>query len=326
MRAYLTICFSLISLASAFAQTSLFQDKAGETSIVSPDNAFFLNSGDASIGFQYSKSERNRLVPPRTDRRGFTLNYKPEIHYGGNIKVKASEGISQILKNGKFGAGVDVGAYFRRAFSQTSGATGEYASWYVAGKWTRTEFSLREDTLKTELTDRLFESLQLTAGIMGFGSATFLKGPNSIGGIVNSTYTYGIAFSTGKFSNIDDLNAIEHFTSVTTTAGGVNTTVLSEKKKGFEGSYHSAFGGKISADFFYFPQRIYMGRLGFGGNYRGTWMDDYSANNVSFGIVINAAKIPNQIVLGAFYQFKNLESNEGRSSDRMLNLVAGYKF
>ncbi|RAJ97387.1 hypothetical protein LX87_02287 [Larkinella arboricola] len=317
----LTLLTVIVSAVFGFAQGPIFQDKAGETSIQTGDNALFLNSGDASIGFQLSKATRNVK-----EVKGVSV-YKPQVEFGGNIKTKATEGVSSVLDNGKLKIGVDITGFYRRAFVANP-KPDQNTTWFITGRYSRAQHNILQRAGLTDFDSKTFSVLQFSAGINGFASSPFLKGPNSNGDIINSTFIYGISFGIGGFSNFENLLSVEQYTMAasTTSSPQTSTVILKDKKKGVEGNYIAGDGFKLNADFYYFPQVVLQGRVGLGGNYRLFHMNDYEVSNTSVGVIVNMTKVSNQIVLGLFYQINDVFSQEGRSLKNQVNFVAGYKF
>ncbi len=317
----------LLIHSNSLAQLSVFQDKLGETSIQTANNAIFINTGDASISFQIARTKRDtfqRTLPNGQIERGF----KPEKYFGFNATFEASEGISEVVDDDKFDAGFELGGFYRQAVGQdVETPEGRHRSWYVALKYIRTPLNILESQTSPNFEYKLYNTLIAKIGYNKYGPINILRAKNAANELVASTYIYGVSIEYGKFNNVVDLNPVEQYSLITSgNTTSPQTVVIKDKKLGFDGPYYVDTGLRLSFDFYLFPKKLFDNRLGFGGNFRTVRTNLYAIANTSIGIILNHKQSANKIALGLFYQFTDFLSETEKPQKQTLNLIVGYKF
>jgi hypothetical protein len=290
--------------AITFSQTSLLQDKSGETSIILSDKKTILvNAGDGSVSANLSFN-------------------KPGWFIGSNLKVKSTEGVSNILDGYKFKPEFDFGV-----FGGNTITGGESVIQYVfyGLKFNATNFNLLNKDSSNTFSEKNFYGGTFSVGYNRIGSINILK---PAGGIASSCI-YGVAADYSLINNLDDLKSVQSYTTFTKDTGSTTTTLLSDKKSGFAGEY-STFGAvRLNIDAYIYPQ-IIGGQIGFGGYTRSRLSGKNPKTNAGAGFIVGERDAPTNVVFGILYQFDDVFNQLKEENDIIkrggINVIAGYSF
>ncbi len=290
---------------SVFSQTSIVQDKSGETSLNFSNNKTVLfNSGDASIGAGFSFSN----VTPKK-------NNGLETFWGWAVKLKSNDGISTLLDGYDFMPRFTLGVFKGRAMKSSSKSSSN--SIYYGTDIGNSVFNLLSQQTLNKLEKTSFFNWRIKLGF------------NRLGAWGKSTTLFGISSEFGSYNNLDDLTAVERYKSSIDNSSTPSTIVVSNKKSGFSGDYKEGNMLKINMDYLVFPTCL-KGRVGLGGYFRGGLGGDFSRQNLGVGCFLGKEGAPDKIVLGLVYQindvFNQLKEEPSFQKRTGISITAGYSF
>ncbi len=281
---------------SSIAQTSLLQDKSGETSIILNDkNAVFLNAGDGSISANISFN-------------------KPNWFIGSDVKFKSTEGVSKLLDGYDFKPEIDF-ALFGGNYLNSEKSTIHYV--YYGLEFNATNYSLlNQDSTNT------FQDKSFYGGAIQFGY-------NRIGVIKESSYLFGLSLDYRLTNNLEDLTPVETYSTFSLDSSNTRTLMLTDNKSGFSGNYSSFEAMNLNMDAYIYPH-IIGGQIGFGGYLRSQFSGMDPRTNAGIGFVIGQKGAPSNVVFGVLYQFNDLFNQLNSENNFLkrggLNIIAGYSF
>lgn len=303
MKKITSIVLALLPLLS-FTQTSILQDKSGETSILINDKkSVLVNAGDASVSANLSFN-------------------KPTWFIGTNIKFKSTEGVSILLDGYKFKPKFDLGIFGGNTIHSSKSSVIQNV--YYGLKFNTTNFSLLKEDSSNTFQDKTFYGRSINLGYNRVGSVNFL----SSGGLASS-YLFGLSADYSQINNLDDLKTVQTYSSFTIDTGSTKTVLLSDKKSGYSGNYSSFGALRVNLDAYLYPQ-ILGGQIGFGGYIRSQVSGTTPRTNAGFGFVVGKKGAPSNVVLCLLYQFNDVFNQLQEENDFIkrggINFVAGYNF
>jgi hypothetical protein len=316
---------SVISLffnsVQTFAQTSLLQDKAGETSIVNNSaKSIFINSGDANITFSMPFSYTD------SNNKGYFM--------GIDARFKANGGVSQIVNGYELKPQVDAGAFYGRYLPTKDSRSGITHYAFVGGKLNNSSFNLLNNDNSNTFRSEHFTGYSVNWGYNRIGSVNIFKVPKKTvdpaADRLKSSWILGVAAKFGRSTNLDDLRLVDVSTSRTVNNGNnTQSTVVLQKKSAYNGDYEVLEALRINVDSYIYPQFL-GGRYGIGGFYRGQLTGKYQRSNAGIGMIVGQEDAPSRTVLGVFYQandiFDQLNKEPLFIKRTSLTLNAGYSF
>lgn len=297
--------FSLVLLTlstSAWAQTSILQDKSGESSLVLRDVGVVLNAGDASITLALARATQS-------------------FFYGATAKFKAEEGVAGVVKGNKLTPNLEFSIYSGKAILDDS-KDGVSCSGYVGLRFNTAQLNTLNDTITNTLIKRQFNGPAIVIGINRLGSV-----PMWLGGLDNlkPSYTFGFSIAGGRYNNTGALETVDVYKVRNASAGN---SALYDKTTAYSPGYQTGFQARVNADLFVFPQIGFKGKVGVGGYVRGQMLSDFKQTNAGVGIVVGKDGAPANINFGLFYQFQDIWQNQSKESGLFkrsgLNFVAGF--
>lgn len=301
---FLFLVLGIVLPIISFAQTSLLQDKSGETSIIiNNHNLVLLNVGDGSFSANLSFN-------------------KPTWFIGTNLKLKSTEGASSLLDGYKFKPKFDFDVFGGNTIPTSNISVTQYI--YYGLKFNVTHFNL----LKKDNTNT-FDEKEFYGGSVNFGYNRI----DSINIFRNeglaSSYLFGISANYSQINNLEDLKSVETYSLLTKDTSNTKTVLMSDKKSGYNGDYTNFGSLRINLDTYIFPQSI-GGRIGFGGYLRSQITGTSPRTNAGAGFIVGQSGAPTNIVFGLLYQFNDLFNQQKAENDLIkrggINIVAGYNF
>jgi hypothetical protein len=300
-----TACL-LWGLNHSLAQTSMLQDKSGETAFtVNQAKSIFVNAGDANISF--------------------ALPYHAQKYfYGLDVKFKANGGVATILEGYALKPAVNAGIFYGRYFNPDDVSTISY--WYTGARVNNASFNLLNNDNTNTFRSGNFTGYNLQLGYNHIGASSILQAKD-----IQSAFLFGISASFGRQNNLDDLRTVERTTSVTVTDSASNTqsTIVKEKKSGYEGAYQITEALRLNVDAYLYPSLL-GNRIGLGGFYRGQLSGREPRSNAGLGLLAGQKGAPSNVVFGIFYQandvFNQLGNEESFARRTALTLNVGYSF
>jgi len=297
---------SLVSLLPilTLAQTSLLQDKSGESSILLNDKkSVFVNAGDGSVSANLSF-------------------HKPVWFIGTNIKFKSTEGVSKLLDGYKFKPEFDFGMFGGKTIKSSKEGVIQYI--YGGLKFNATNFNLLNQDSSNTFKDKTFYGGSIYLGYNRIDYVNIFKKDG-----LASSYLFGASIDYSLINNLDDLESAQTNTTFTKDTGSTKTTLLMDKRSGFSGDYSSFGAFRFNVDAYIYPQTI-GGQIGLGGYFRSQLNGTSPRTNAGLGFVIGQKDAPTNVVFGILYQFNDL-FNQLKEENNFLkrggiNIVAGYSF
>jgi len=306
----LLLAINILHVSIIFGQYSLFQDKAGQSSIIlNNKNNVNLNTGNASISGSYLKNSVN------------TNNIEKFI--GIVLSCKANNGVTEILQGYTFKPQFNLNIYLgksikliaRHSNPDTSGNI-EYA--YIGAKFTNSYFNLLNKDSSYSFASKAFYGYKFTIGyniISHFGTLPFLIGTSLNFELIN---------------NQQDLSTVETYLTSSHFVGNNTTTLQKNMKTGYSGDYFTTSAILYYLDAYAYPEILKQHRIGFGGYLRSQLTGQAPRNNLGAGLVLGQKGSPTNIVLGFFYQFNDIFNQLDKQNDFLkrggVNLIAGYNF
>lgn len=287
----------LASVYKAKGQTSVLQDKSGETSFSVLDQPVVINAAAANITANVN--------------RGMAKNGKTRF-IGASFTLKADEGVAALLDGYRFKPDYKASVYYQRSLSSVSNS--DFKDIYFSASYSRSYFNLLNNNNTNTFDARTYGGFQ---GKAGYNMVTVLG---------KTPLVLGLAADFGVRNNLDDLKPVLVYTTQT-----VNQLIqLSDKKAGYRGNYESTYQLRLYLDSYIYPQQIMGGRTGFGGYIRTQVNGSNPKTNAGVGFVLGQQDAPAKVVVGAFYQFGDIFNQLG-SDDNLIkrsgvNVVAGYLF
>jgi hypothetical protein len=286
------------------AQTNLLQDKSGQTSLmIDSKNNIAINTGSTSISAGVGYAHQDTV--------------HTEKIFGGNIALKANNGIATVLSGTDFKPQVDLNLYWGSYLPCKKHSTFQFM--YVSLTGSIVNYNL----LKTDNSDA-FNSDQFMGYNLSLGyNTTFAicKGVNDL---------FGISAGYAQINNLSDLkSATTYTTSSIPGSNNTQTTLLENQKSGYSGDFQSSNAVIVNFDEYVFPFRK-LNQIGFGGYGRCQLSGFDPRTNAGGGIIFGRKGSPSLIVLGILYQFNDIFNQLNKQNDFLkrggINLVAGYKF
>lgn len=292
------IAFGFILLVSVgFAQTSVLQDKSGESSLIINSNySVFVNSGATSIGAGYSLAKVD--------------TGKEERCWGTNIKFKANNGSSTIISGYDFKAQFDFSLY--RVWYLKSNAA--YNFIYSSLAASHSNFNLLKTDNSNSFNSDQFWGYKLTLGY------------NRLSAIGKIPWLDGISISYGLINNLNDLKSVQTYSTSTVTTNDSQTTLLQNQQTGYSGVYFKTNIIQVNFDEYIYPLR----QIGVGGYLRSQLTGNMPRNNAGAGVVLGKKGAPDNVVFGILYQFNDIFNQLNKQNDFLkrggIYIVAGYSF
>jgi len=289
------LSFFLLHSLPTQGQTSVLQDKGGETSLSVLSQPLVVNAAAASITANIN--------------RGWAIDGN-ERFVGMAFSLKADEGIATLLDGYTFKPDYKLSAYYQ--FSLPNSTDSEYRAIYVAVAYARSYFSLLKSDNSNTFEQRLSNKPQLKVGY------------NWLTKIAASPVLLGLTLDVGPRDNLDNLKPVLVYTTQVVS----QLTQLTDKKAGYSGVYRRATALRLNLDSYLYPQAI-GGRTGLGGYLRAQ-TGNTAKTDAGLGVILGQKDAPAKVVVGAFYQFGDIFdqlNTEGNLLKRSgINLVAGYVF
>lgn len=299
--------FVFFSLCVLFSQTSIIQDKSGETSLLINDkNMIFVNAGDASISFSLSYNN-------------------PTCFSGINFKLKAIEGISNIIDGYDFKPEIEVGLFFGKYLIGKKESTSHFI--YSGLAFISSAFNILSASNNIDFQKNDFHGYALTVGYNRMSAyKLFCNKLQSL----NGPYIFGISLNYGKFNNIDDLKGVQKFSiQLLTDSENKQYIFQKDKKSGFEGNYYTTNSVHLNVDTYIFP-KILGKNIAIGGFLRSYLSGEKPRTNAGFGLLIGEKTAPTNVVLALLYQFNDIFNQLKEETDFIkrtsLNINVGYNF
>jgi len=298
------IFLCLIMSSFLYAQTSLLQDKGGETSLVMHDKkSISINAGDANVLLSMSFN-------------------KPKWFIGGSAKFKSTDGVANLLDGYKFNPEVGFTIY---GGNYLKAKDYQYQFFFYAFKLVNTKYNLLKNDNSNTFDSKTFTGYTFTVGYNNLTAVHFLVPKDG----VDSSFLWGGSANFGSVNNLDDLKSVQTFTTSDVISGSTVTTLQKDKKQGFEGLYYTETALRVNLDGYLFPQ-LFGGRFGVGGYVRSKLTGTNRKNDAGLGIILGEKDAPSNIVLGVLYQFNDvfnqLDSESNVIERGGINLIAGYNF
>lgn len=305
-RRLLTLLIALVSVSyTAFSQTSVLQDKDGNSTLALGGKGNYLlsvNAADASSTLAFTHARAKNGI---------------NTFWGMNLKVKATNGLGVLIDGLHIKPSVDLGAHIGRAWNTNR--------LFIDGSLTNTYFNLVRPGLTTTYTSRSFFGPAIKIGYNTIASTSLFSPKDGAA----SSIIVGINAAVDKINNLDDLDPSTLYSSITTASAKGASTLLKDKTAAFYGDYHTSVAFKINLDAFVFPQFL-SGQIGIGGYFRGQLTGYQPRNSVGAGAILGQKGAPTNITLGVLYQFNDVFNQLGQENNFLkrggLNLVAGYRF
>lgn len=288
----------LAATSGVYAQTSVLQDKSGETSVLVKDQPVIINAGDANVtvntGYGWARTAA-----------------KSDKFIGINLTVKSEEGVAALLEGYKFKPDYKASIYFALTPHDTAHPSTTHTV-YLAPYVGKSYFNLlQSDTTNT------FDK-------RNFGNAGVKLGYNLLTALGNNSIILGVSADVGQLNNLSALKEAEVYQTVTAN----QTTRLTDKEIAYAGSYTTFTGARFNFDAYVFP-KLMGGLIGLGGYSRTLTGGPAPKTNAGLGFIVGQKGAPSHIAVGVFYQFKDIFDQT--TSDKKLlersgiNVVAGYK-
>jgi hypothetical protein len=287
-----------------YAQTSVLQDKSGETSIlINNRKSILVNAGDASVSANLSFN-------------------KPSWFIGTNLKFKSSEGVSNLLDGYKFKPKFDFGLFGGNTIKSSKPSVIQYV--YYGLNFNVTNFNILKKDSSNTFEDKTFYGGSINFGYNRIGSVNILKS-----GDLASSYLFGISANYSQINNLDDLKSVQTYSLFTKDTGSTKTILMSDKKSGYSGNYSSYGALRLNLDAYLYPQ-ILGGQIGFGGYIRSQIIGTSPRTNAGAGFIVGQSGAPTNVVFGLLYQFNDVFNQLKQENDFLkkggINIVAGYNF
>jgi hypothetical protein len=283
-----------------FGQTSVLQDKSGQSTLVLSKSALVaLNTGATSIAGSYSQYVSDSI--------------HGEQAWGFNIKFKASNGVSTILSGYDLKPQFDIGG-FKVLYLKCKKCTYRFA--YLAGTFTFANNSILKTDNSNTFDARKFAGYKINLGY------------NLLGTIGTAPWLNGFTFGLARLNNINDLKSVQTSQTISTTVNNKQTTLSSGSQSGFSGEYATTNALLLNIDSYCFVLKTRQ--IGIGGYLRSQLTGIKPRSSAGAGIVFGKKGAPDNITLGLFYQFNDIFHQLDTSNDFIrrggVNVVAGYSF
>jgi len=287
-----------------YAQTSVLQDKSGETSILINDKkSILVNAGDASTSANLSFN-------------------KPTWFIGTNLKFKSTEGVSNLLDGYKLKPEFEFGIFGGHTIHSSKPSVIQFM--YYGLKFNTTNFNLLKKDSSNTFDEKTFYGGSISVGYNRIGSVNILQS-----GGPASSYLFGISADYSRINNLEDLKSVQTYSSFTKDTGNTKTVLLSNKKSGFSGDYSSFGALRANLDAYLYPQ-ILGGQIGIGGYIRSRITGTDPRTNAGVGFVVGQSGAPTYVIFGLLYQFNDVFNQLKEENDFIkrggINIVAGYSF
>jgi hypothetical protein len=303
MKRVILLAIGLLPLILS-AQNSPLQDKSGETSfLLNNMNAISFNSGNSSVTTSYSYK-------------------KPTWFIGTNLKIRSTEGVAKIMDGYKFKPEVELGFYYGKILKTS--VESAYHSLFYGAKFNNLSFYLLNEDGSNKFMNKIFYGGSLYIGYNRTSAVKMLAKNGE-----SSPYLIGITLNYGIYNNINDLKSVQTYSTYTSEIGNTQTTLLSDKKSGYSGSYTRYGALRMNMDLYLFPRAI-GGRIGIGGYLRSQVAGYIPRTNAGAGILIGRKGAPGAVVFGILYQFNDIFNQRNSQSNIIgrggINIVTGYNF
>jgi hypothetical protein len=317
MKKLLLLVLSLSSVA-LMAQSSLFQNSAGESAFKTTGGNIILNTAEAAIKLNYAPMQSYG-------------NYKT---YGGvSIDVKGNDGIAPIISDGVFDPKGSLGSFF--TFYANSKKTvivngiSEPISKYKINYFT---LSPRITRAKISLIDTADLFVQpVYKSVTGFVFEAAFSKIGFIGDIntkKHSSTVFGISVSAGVTDNSTDLG-LSKFDLVTTQYNSDSSAALINKME-ISGHNKDAFDksisyGTLNADWGIYPY-YFDRRLVTAIHLRSRFTEAQSSTNIGIGLYLTKKGAPANIVGGVNFMITDVFgqiADTNLKNRTALNLVLG---
>lgn len=297
--------FVVFISSAAYSQTSVLQDKAGQSTLAlggKGNYLFSVNAGDASSTLAFNHA---------------MAHFGKNTFWGINLRLKATDGLAVLVEGLKVKPSFDLGAHFGRAWMTHR--------LFVDASLSNAYLNLVKPGISTAYTSRSFFGSGIKIGYNSIASTLLFSRKDA----ASSSILFGINAAFNKINNLDDLDPSSIYTTITTTVNNKTITLLKDKVSAFSGNYHTSLAFKLSVDAFVFPEFM-SGRVGIGGYYRGQITGYQPRNSLGAGAVWGQKGAPTNITLGIMYQFNDVFNQLGYENNFLkrggINLVAGYRF
>ena len=285
----------------SFSQTSVIQNKNGESSLILANNkTVVFNSSDASIGSNFSFNH--------------ALGGKEEF-WGFSFKVKSNNGISTLLEGNNFKPKFDFGIFKGGSLKSNSSSVSQW--YYYSLATNNSYFNLLSSNILNKLDKSSFFGWRAKVGY------------NKLAAIFKNSTLLGVSLEYGRYNNTDDLKSVDRYEITTDISTIPNTLILSNKKSGFKGNYIEENMIKLNFDYLFYPH-FAKNRFAIGGYYRGGFVGKFQKQNLGFGIFLSQDEAPDKIVLGIVYQindiFDQIKEEPSFNKRTGISITAGYNF
>jgi hypothetical protein len=305
MKKIVLFFLSLLPFCS-YAQTSLLQDKSGETSILIKDKkSILINAGNTSASASFSLNKRTSFI-------------------GTNLNFKSSEGVSSLLDGYKLKPEVELSIFGGKSINPSKKSVIQYI--YSGLKINNTYFNLLKKDGSNTFDGKTFYGGSISIGYNRIGSINILSSEG-----IAPPYLFGISVNYSHINNLDDLKSVQTYSYLTKDTSNTKNILLSDKKSGFSGDYSSFWALGLNLDAYLYPScKILSGRVGFGGYLRSQLSGTDPRTNAGIGFVVGEKEAPTNIVFGVLYQFNDVFNQLNQENDFIkrggINIVAGYYF
>jgi hypothetical protein len=297
--------FALITILTlpllSIAQTSLIQDKSGETSILLNDkSSIFFNASDANASAKLSYSTIDWFI-------------------GGTLKFKSTEGISNLLEGYKLKPEVSFTLFGGHPIKSSGKSQVQYI--YYSIKITNSYFNILKSDNSNTFDDKNFLGGSVS---IGYNRFDVLGLP-----ISKSVYLFGITLNYSYTNNLKELKSVQAYNTNTVTSGSSQVILMMDKKSGFSGDYLTFGELNLNVDFYIYPKIVWK-QIAIGGYLRSQLAGLNPKNNAGVGLIVGQNDAPTNIVFGIMYQFNDIFNQLNKESDFIkrggINLVTGYNF
>jgi hypothetical protein len=296
MKTRITVAGLIFAANCGFAQTSMLQDKGGETSLFIANKAVFINAADASATI--------------------SINFrKPQWFIGGSFKLGATDGVANIFDGEKINRELSVKVSAGKTLPSSSLSTSRFI--YILADLQNSKYNL----LKTD-NSNTFDKNTFKGFSMAFGY-------NELSSIGTSPIIFGASAKFGKVNNLEQLTPVKTFITNTVPNGSAEVTAERSGKNGYSGDFLSFTSFRLNFDAYAYPKTL-GGRLGLGGYVRSQLSGAQKKNNLGIGAIVGEQGAPANVVFGLLYQFDDvfnqLDSDSNVFKRGGINIVAGYSF
>ncbi|UOQ54325.1 hypothetical protein [Hymenobacter cellulosivorans] len=319
MKKLACLCFALCFAAhSSYAQTSIFEDSKGESSIKAFKNSITVNTADPNIALDFNTFQRRSTTPKSK------AGYDKFERLGILAKLKANEGVSALKNEDGFLVDGQLGLYYGLKNSLPAPIKTD-----EEGEAYETYFSANISLDRSEVYD-----LTRTKDVVYAKSSTGWKAEIGRFGYVGNLL-YGVGANFGYSNNIEELSTKSIFLNSTSLNG--NTAVKSKTAFDITEYKKNLFNSNLNGDIALLLNRQaaadsssetppIFAALHFRANY----LDSYKVRlNPAAGIYLAKKGAPRNVVAGLNFQILDLLNSQNEESsawDRLsISLNAGFQ-